>query len=199
MKRKALLLATTCTAKAFETYSARDFLPFVIEDARWSEYTLQNAIELKILMVAAACMDQNSAAFLARQAFDKLHPIHPLFHTNGQEMWVALVRYDWAEAPEDWNARTVVAGRWQDLSAQAQAFVQGFDGKCQVVSIQAISASKIAVEVWEDLREIGLPEGEELPGVPQDLTGFPEWFIETETARRYVISNDWKPETEVRD
>jgi len=196
MKRKALLLATTCTAKAFETFSARSFLPFVIEDARWSEYTLQNAIELKYLMVGAACMDQNSAAFLARQAFEKLYPIHPLFPTNGQEMWVALLRYDWAEAPEDWDARTVVAGRWQDLDAAAQKFVQGFGGKCQVVSIQAISASKIAAEVWQEVREIGLPEGEELPGVPHDLTGFPEWFIEGENARRHVISNDWKPEAE---
>lgn len=198
MKRKALLLATTCTARAFETYSARDFLPFVIEDARWSEYTLQNAIELKILMDAAACMDQNSAAFLARQAFDKLYPINPLFPTNGNEMWVALVRYDWADAPEEWDARTVVAGRWQDIEAEAQSFAQGFDGKCKIVSIQAISASNVAEEVWLEVRDLGLPEGEELPAVPHDLTGFPEWFIEGESARRRIISKDWTPETEGR-
>lgn len=187
MKRKALLLSTNCTAKAFETYSARDFLPFVIEDARWSEYSLQDAIELKILMDAAAFMDQKSAAYLARQAFDKLHPIHPLFPTDGHELWVALVRYDWAEAPEDWEGRTVIAGRWQDIYADAQTFVQGFNGKCKILSIQAISASKIAVEVWQEVREIGLPEGDEIPGVPEDLTGFPEWFIEVENARRRVM------------
>ena len=66
MKRKALLAITGCTAKAFETYSARGFLPFGIQDARWSEYTLEDAFLLRLLMDAASGTDQDSAALLAR-------------------------------------------------------------------------------------------------------------------------------------
>ena len=98
MKRKALLTITGCTPKAFETYSFRDFLPFVIEDRNWSNYTIHNAFSLKVLMNAAESTDLSSAAVLAAGALDALHPINPFAYAGDEDLHVALIRYDWPEA-----------------------------------------------------------------------------------------------------
>lgn len=187
MKRKALLAITGCTAKAFETYSARGFLPFGIQDARWSEYTLEDAFLLRLLMDAASGTDQDSAALLARGALDKMSPITPFSYTGDQEMWAALIRYDWPNAPEGWDQRHVVAGRWQDIEAQAKHLTTELAPGARVLSIQAVSATKIAHHVFRAAREFGLPEGEHPHAVPEDLTGYPEWFKEAEMARRRVV------------
>lgn len=187
MKRKALLAITGCTAKQFETFSARGFLPFAIEDARWSDYTLNHAFQLRMLLDGISGTDQDSAALLARDALSKLHPITPFSYTGDQEMWAALVRYYWPGAPEGWDCRAVVAGRWQDIEANANAHISGLAADARITSIQAVSVTKIAHHVWREARDFGLPEGEQAQPIPEDLTGYPDWFKEAEIARRRVV------------
>lgn len=186
MKRKALLAITGCTAKAFETFAFRDFLPFVIEDRAWSDYTIENAFSLKVLMDAAQNTDHASASVLARRALDKLRPLDPFAWSGDEELWVALIRYDWPDAPEDWDCREVVAGRWIDIQAAASRLVTEQAPGARIVGILSLSATKIAKAVLEEAREFGLPEGE-VHGVPEDLTGYPDWFKAKEEERRAVV------------
>lgn len=190
MKRKALLAITDCTAKAFETYSSRGFLPFVIEDSRWSDYTLDQAFMLRLLKIAAEGTDLDSAALMARNSLYQLKPMDPFAWTGGAELWVGLVRYDWPDAPEGWDCRKVVAGRWEDLPHKAAEFCQTLAPGVKVISIYALSAFKIAHEVLREAREFGLPEGE-IRQVPTDLTGYPEWFKVAEAERQAFLA-DWR-------
>ncbi|MCU0904872.1 MAG: hypothetical protein MUE83_13510 [Tabrizicola sp.] len=186
MKRNALLAITGCTAKAFETYAHRDFLPFHIPDGgRWSDYTIDQAFELKVLSLASEATDNKSAAYLAERCLNKLHPIDP-FAFNGGDLWVALVRYEWADAPENWIKLGVVAGRACDLPALANEHVAGQAPEAKLTSILAIPAHKIALDLLSEAREWGLPEGQ-ARAVPEDLTGFPEWFKEIELQRRAIV------------
>lgn len=193
MKRKALLAITGCTPKAFETYSFRGFLPFVIEDRNWSNYTIYNAFSLKVLLDAAASTDLDSAAVLAKGALDALHPINPFAYSGEEDVHVALIRYDWPEAPEDWDCRTVVAGRWGDIEDKARKFVAELAPRAHVISVMAISATKIARSLLAEARDFGMPEGE-VHQVPEDLTGYPEWFQKAETSRRAMLANWGKSE-----
>lgn len=193
MKRKALLTITNCSAKAFETYSFRDFLPFVIQDRNWSDYTIGNAFSLKVLMDAAENTDLSSAAVLAKAALDALHPINPFAYTGGQELWVALIRYDWPDGIEGWDSRHVVAGRWSDIEAEARNLVTEKAPGARVTGILSVSATKIAELLLNEANDLGLPEGE-VQGVPEDLTGYPEWFKADELARRDLFKNWGKAE-----
>jgi hypothetical protein len=194
MKRKALLLLADCTAKFFETCSARDFLPFAIGERQWSDYTLENAFQLRLLQLAFKGTDLDSAAMIARRAVDALYPLNPFSYTEDEGLWVALIRYEWPEAPEGWDMRQVVAGRMQDVHAKADEFVQDLGGGAKLVSIYAIPLKPIAHQVFGEARDLGIPEGEAWPQPPQDLTGFPEWFTALETSRRSLISSFGKAE-----
>lgn len=185
MKRKAILAITTCTPKAFETWSFRDFLPFTIGDGRWSDYTIDHAFQLKLLMEAAQATDTAAASYLAARALRKMHPLDPFAFTGG-DLWVALVRYQWDEAPEDWVKLGVIAGRWADLNEMAVQHVADQDEKAKLTSVLAFSAVRIAHDLLTEAREFGLPEGE-VRQVPEDLTGYPEWFKDLETSRRALI------------
>lgn len=188
MKRKALLMIADSTAKFFETCSARGFLPFTIEERQWSDYTIENAVQLRLLEHAFKGTDLDSAAMIARSALGALYPLTPFSYTGGEGSWVALVRYEWPDAPEGWDCRHVIAGRMQDLQAKADEFVSDLDVSAKLVSIYAIPLDPIARHVWEEARELGLPEGENWPATtPEDLTGFPDWFKEIERARRSVV------------
>ncbi len=66
MKRQELLRITGCTVKAFETYAYRGFLPFLIKDSRWSDYSLLDACLLRVLMEAQKATSTANAAMLAR-------------------------------------------------------------------------------------------------------------------------------------
>lgn len=188
MKRKALLIVADCSVKAFEGWASRGHLPFAKEGKNWSDYSLDNAIELKLMVDAAKGTDVESAGVLASQALHKLHPIHPLYYTDNQELWVALVRYDWPDAPEDFDARTVVAGRWEEIEEKAQMFVRDISPDAAVVSIYAVSATRSATKAWEEAHELGLPEGDaSYLSIPEDLAHFPEWFRACEMKRREVV------------
>lgn len=188
MKRKALLLTSGFTVKQFEGCAARDDLPFSIGRDRWSDYSIEQAVQLRIMKLAADGMDNTNAALLARGAFDKLWPLSPFAYTDGEDLWVGLVRYEWSNAPEGWDCRAVIAGRWSDLSVEAAQYLSGFEGGAELVSITAISASKAARDVWTEARELGLPEGDQWPKcVSENLDGYPEWFQEIERARREVV------------
>ena len=189
MKRKALLAITECTPKAFETFSARGFLPFVIEDGNWSDYTIYNAFSLKALTEAAACTSLSNAAFLAACALDALAPMDPFGFTDANEMWVALIHYHWPDAPEGWDCREVVAGRWCDLDTQAKSLLAERAPGAAVTAMLTVSATKIANTLLREARDFGLPEGE-IPAIPENLTGYPKWFVEAETARRNLLA-DW--------
>lgn len=195
MKRKALLLISASTPKFFETCSARGFLPFTIGERNWSDYTLENAFQLRLLEHAFKGTDLDSAALIARRALDAIHPLSPFSYTDGEGLWVALVRYEWPDAPEGWDLRHVIAGRMQDLQSKADEFINDLDVSAKLVSIYAIPVTPIARHVWEEARELGLPEGESWPATtPEDLTGFPEWFKEMELARRSVVFGTGKGE-----
>lgn len=186
MKRNALLAITGCTAKAFETYAHRDFLPFhIAEGGRWSDYTIDQAFQLKVLMLAGDATDNKSAAYLASECLHKLHPIDPFAFTGG-DLWVALVRYEWAEAPEDWIKLGVIAGRACDLPDLAKEHVSGQAPEAKLTSILALPAHKIALDLLSEAQEWGLPEGQ-VRSVPEDLTGYPEWFKGLEAQRRALI------------
>lgn len=187
MKRKALLAVTGCTVKAFETYAYRDFLPFAIADARWSDYTLENAFALKVLMEAAAVTDVASASIFAGGVLDALRPLDPFSYMGDEEIWLALIRYDWRDAPEDWTNTEVVAGRWRDIDDKCRALIADTVPGAKVTSIIALSATKIADSILREARDLGLPEAEVRP-VPEDLTGYPEWFKESEGERRDLLT-----------
>ncbi|RLL65269.1 hypothetical protein [Paenirhodobacter hankyongi] len=189
MKRKALLAVTGCTPKAFEMYSARGFLPFIIEERNWSDYTIGNAFQLQALLDAADGTDLAGASTLAKQAIDKLYPLSPFAYTGDEELFIALVRYDWDDAPEDWTCTYVLAGRWQDIKDQLEKLPEMIDPTIRVRSVLTLSATKIAHKVLREARDFGLPEGE-VHSVPEDLTGYPEWFKKAETARRALL-NGW--------
>lgn len=184
MKRKALLTITGCTARTFETLSTRNLNPVSPADTRWSDYTIEDAFALQLMLDASKVTDQGSAHFLAARALEKLHPIDPFSVTGDEEMWVALVRYDWPDAPEGWDSREVVAGRWIDLRDQAKSIARNLDSKAKASVVMALSATDIAHRVFREARELGLPEGEKLHPVPEDLTGYPQWFQEAEQRRR---------------
>lgn len=185
MKRKPLLAITGCTAKAFETWSFRGFLPFTIGDGRWSDYTIDQAFQIKLLMEAAQATDTAAAAYLASRALHKIYPLDPFSFTGG-DLWVALVRFEWEDAPADFEKLSVVAGRSGELTAKALEQVAAFDPKARLISLLCFSVDRIASELLVEAREWGLPEAEVRP-VPEDLTGFPEWFKDLEASRRALL------------
>jgi hypothetical protein len=196
MKRKALLLTTGCTTKMMESWTARGLSPLSSVDGNWNDYQQDDGITLRLMVMAAKGTDVNSASKLASAALRKLYPVHPLFYTDGVELWAALVHYDWPDAPEEWDARTVIAGRWCDLQEQAENFVAGIDEGAKVNSIYAVSVTKAALDFYHEAKELGLAEGEGFPAVPFDLTGFPDWFVDCETRRREVVFSKRESEAE---
>lgn len=193
MKRKALLIITGCTSKAFETYSFRDFLPFAIEERNWSDYSIFNAFSLKVLTDAAENTDLASASVLAKGALNALRPFNPFAYHGDENLWVALIRYEWPDAPEGWDCRHVVAGRWRDIETEAQKLTSEIAPGARVTGILSLSATKIAHQLLNEARDLGIPEGE-VHGVPEDLEGYPEWFKVEETARRDLLKNWAKSE-----
>lgn len=186
MKRKALLAITGCSAKAFETYAARDKMPFSLSADRWSDYDLDHALALSVMMRAAELVDLDSASLLARNTRPQLHPLNVFSFTGEQPLYAALVRYSWSDMPADWDGRTVVAGRWQELQALARERVAGLASGVVMSGMVAVPVSEIADRLLIKAREFGLPEGE-IQAVPEDLSGFPEWFVKEERARRDLL------------
>lgn len=187
MKRKALLAITGCTPKTFETLSFRGFLPFAIEDYRWSDYTIDNAFQLKVLLDAAQGTDLGTAGYLAAQALSNLHPIDPFSFTGDEEMWLGLARFEWDEAPEGWRKLCVVAGRWCDIVPMAKARIADNDPSAKLTSLLTLSATRIARDLLDEARDYGLPEGE-VRSLPENLFGYPEWFQEAEAKRRIMLA-----------
>lgn len=189
MKRKALLAIAGCPAKTFETLSARNLNPVTIGEDRWSDYDMKDALTLRIHMQAMAGTDHESAMKIAGGALGGLKGINPFGPTGDYEMWAALVRYHWASAPDDWDGRTVICGRWQDIEAKAKDFVADLGGDARIVSIQAISITQAANHVLTEAWEFGLPEADDpqLMAVDQDLEGFPDWFKAAEARRRALL------------
>ncbi len=187
MKRKALLAITGCTPKSFETYSARDNLPFAISSNRWSEYSIEDAFKLKLLIQAAELTNLDTASKLASAALDELHPLDPFAFCGDQELYVALIRYDWPDKFPDWDAWTVVAGRWQDIEAKASERVADIARGVRLIGTLALPIKPIAKELLTEARAFGLPEGE-VHSVPEDLTGYPDWFVAEEQARRAMLA-----------
>lgn len=193
MKRKALLAITDCGTKAFEMYRERGFLPFNIEGRSWSEYTTENAFQLKVLLDGADATDLAGASMLAKGALNKLAPLNPFSYTGDEELFIALARYEWEDAPEGWDCQAVLGGRWQDIRDQLDDLPKTISPDIRVRSVLVLSATKIAHKVLSEARDFGLPEGEVQP-VPENLTGFPEWFKKAETARRELLKNWHKAE-----
>lgn len=186
MKRKALLAITGCTPKTFETYSARDKLPFMIPSERWSEYSIEDAFALKLLMKAAELTDLDTASKLASAALCQLRPLDPFAFCGDQELFVALIRYDWPDKPDDWDARTVVAGRWQDIEGKVRDRIADIAPSVHLIGMLTLPIKRIADELLVEAEELGLLEGE-MHSVPEDLTDYPDWFKEIEFARRRLI------------
>lgn len=186
MKRQALLAITGCTAKAFEIWSARDLLPFAIPSGRWSDYTLDDALALALMLQAAKMTDLAAASRLAAGALPALHPLDPFAFCGSQELFAALIRYDWPDKPKGWDARTVVAGRWQDIEPLARERIADIAPDVRLVGILAVPVKRVAERLLSAAQELGLPEGE-VRAVPEDLTGYPAWFVAEETARRALL------------
>jgi hypothetical protein len=192
MKRKALLAITGCTPKAFETYSARDQLPFSISQGNWSDYTIEDAFALKLFMRASECTSLDNAARLARGALAKLHPVNPFSFHGSEELWVVLATYDWPSAPPDWACSLLVAGRWSDIVTHAKGALCGIAPDVSLLGLLAFSITDVAREVLQEARDFGLPEGKVQP-VPEDLTGYPEWFKTEEADRRALVFGIGEP------
>ena len=190
MKRKALLTIADFSARKFEIYSSRGLLPVVITDQGHSNYSLADAFALRLLSEVGEVTSLENAAHFARKALDALRPINPMSFTNAEEMVVALVFYAWPDAPEGWDCRAVIGGRWQDLQGQiAEKILDPMPG-AYVTAMLTVSASRIGRHVYQEARDFGLPEGEMPPAIPEDLTGYPEWFKTAERARRQ-LAQDW--------
>lgn len=159
MKRKALLAITGCRPERFDTYLHRDNLPFAVSSGAWTDYTLENALELKLLMTAAQLTDVDSASKLARAAFHQLYPLDPFAFCGDQELFVALIRYDWPDKPDDWDGRTVVAGRWQDVDVKARDRIDGIAPNVCITGILALPVKRIAADLQKEASDFGLPEG----------------------------------------
>jgi hypothetical protein len=186
MKRRALLEITGCTIKAFETYSSRGFLPFSIRDSRWSDYSIEDAFALKVLTDAAAVTDLATASTFARGALKALHPLNPFAYMGDDEVWIALINYEDPEGTEGGTGSVVVAGRWRDIDAQARARLECVGPTAKLTSVLALSATRTARDVLQEARDFDLPEAE-VPPIPEDVSGYPEWFVENELARRAVL------------
>ena len=104
-----------------------------------------------------------------------------------ENIWVAIVSYHWPEAPQDWVQKTVVAGRWSDIETKAKIFVAGLASDAAITGVFAVSAKNIANHVLTEARDFGLAEGE-VQSVPDDLTGYPDWFQDIEGKRRALFS-----------
>lgn len=186
MKRKALLAITGCTKQRFDTYLHREMIPFQVNSGSWTEYTIEDAFQLKLLIQATEITDVDTASKLAVGALHQLYPLDPFAFSGDQELFVALIRYTWPDQPEDWDGRTVVAGRWQDIDAKARERIEGIAPGVMIAGILALPVKQIALDVQSKAQDYELPEGEP-HSVPEDLTGFPEWFKVAEHARRELL------------
>jgi hypothetical protein len=186
MKRQALLAITGCTAKAFEIWSSRDLLPFGIPSGRWSDYSMGDALALALMLEAAEMTDLDTASKLAAGALPALHPLDPFAFCGSQELFAALIRYDWPDKPKVWDARTVVAGRWQDIEPLARERIADIAPDVRLVGMLTVPVKRIAERLFSAAQELGLPEGE-VRAVPEDLTGYPDWFVQEEKARRVLL------------
>ena len=187
MKRKALLNIADFSPRKFEVYSSRGLLPVDLEDNRWTDYTLDDAFKMRLLAEVSELTSLENGAFLARRALDALYPLNPMGWTGDEELWVALVAYAWPDAPELWDCRQVVGGRWQDLQGQIADKITDRAPGATITGILTVSATRIGRHVWAEAHQLGLPEGQMPPAIPFDLTGFPEWFATAERNRRQLL------------
>jgi hypothetical protein len=189
MKRQALLIITGCGAKAFETYSSRGLLPFPIRADRWSDYSADDALKLAVMLRAAELTDLDSASTLARRVLPELSPLDPFGWCGDQPLYGALTRYAWPGMPDDYDARIVVAGRWQDIEPMAReriARVAEIEPGARMTSLLCICVTELADRLLEAAHDLGLPDVQVRP-VPENLTGSPAWFTEREQARRALF------------
>ncbi|WP_136644654.1 hypothetical protein [Tabrizicola sp. YIM 78059] len=186
-KRTPLTAIAGMPATRFDQDQRRGKLPR-LDGTGKRTYTMRDAFRLRCYWQAADATDLDSAKLLSDRALEALRPLDPFTWTDGVELHVALIRYDWPDALEGWDCRHVIAGRWEDLRALAKAHVASVDPSARLVSVIAFSATAIANHVWRAARELGLSETESVPGIPEDLTGFPEWFREAEVERRTLAA-----------
>lgn len=200
MKRSALLAITGYSARKFEVNSNRGLLPFHIDpDKGWSNYSLDDAIRLAIFNCASDATSLENAAMLARGALESVHPIHPLYFTDNQPLFAALVHCSFAsvdDQPEWWGddlARQVVGGRWQDIPKRIADLRKEYGNKLQVNVTTIVDLSEIGKRVYEAAKDLGLPEGT-MPEVPVILKDFPEWFIHMAVAANLLAYVKSDPE-----
>lgn len=187
MKRKAMLAITDFPARQYEVYSSRGLIPVQVDEGRWTEYTLDDALMLRLMLNASTSISLENASFLARKALHALYPVNPFGFTNAEELWAALVVYDWPDAPEEWDCREVVAGRWQDIPGEIEKRVTHRMPGARVQIILTLSVSKAAQDVFTAAKDLGLPEADFAAPMPEDMTHYPEWLQKAEADRRDLL------------
>lgn len=193
MKRKGFLMVTGCASARLDTLAARDQLPFVTEPGKWSDYSLNDAFRLRLMLDAAEIMDVSTASKLARLADDRFYPLDVMGFTGDRDLWAGVVFYTFDDMPEDWDNRYVVGGLPEELFPDAERFIENLAPGARILGLTMVNASSAARRVRQEAHEIGLPEAQDFPPIPDDLTGFPAWFTEVEMKRRNLFVD---PETD---
>jgi hypothetical protein len=123
MKRAILCELAGISEKKFENLSARDYLPFPLPSARWSDYDLKQALQVRILAEAGQVLPGKLAALLAREAIYAVAPSDPFSNGSGEPLFAALVALDLSFSPG--AAQTVIGGKWNELIEKAESYRRG--------------------------------------------------------------------------
>lgn len=186
MRRKALLLVTDCTQKTFETFSARGFLPFPSGKGGWGEYTLVDALTLRLLTeLSKITTDLRTASDIAGAAPD-MKP-NPFWHSDHINIYLVAALFEYQDNDMLRQEVWTWTAREDHLREGYPAYkAPGY----REVGILAVNATAAAKKVMQAARDLGLPEAKSIPEIPEDLTGYPEWFRTVEMARRELL-NTW--------
>jgi hypothetical protein len=185
MKRPALLIATECKIPRFDTLAKRAQLPFGagVADGR-NDYSLHDAYRLRLMLDAPKGIDNDTAQFIAKESTYILGNL-PFYHTEGVTLYAGAMYVD--------GQRVAVAGRMADIAELADP-VNGMFAGMKCGGLVLLNATEAAQKVQKALAALGLPQSEWLVDMPEDVSGFPEWFQKIETERRAMLSG-WGTDT----
>jgi hypothetical protein len=180
MKRKGLLALTGVNETTFDLWNKRGLLPFSPGAGRWTDYTLDDALALRLMAKLGKMTDLRTASEIAAAAID-LRP-HPFGWTADQDMFLcaAVLEYDGDSGPV--RELSIWGGRAFEAVNGPAFLATGYRLNGWIV----VNASQAAKEVWNEARELGIAGVADLPRpLPETLIGYPEWFKEAVAKRGF--------------
>lgn len=180
MKRKGLVTLAGINDNTFDLWQKRGLLPFASEGGRWTDYTLTNALQVRLMADLAKVTDLRTASEIASAAGD-LRP-HP-FWATGDDVYLCGTVYEYPG--EDGTIRETAAwgGRDGDGITGGRIVLPDY----RAVAHLAVNASAAAREILTAALELGIPHDDGIPPIPEDLTRFPAWFRDYEMQRREIV------------